>query len=71
MALDNYIKWPNDILSRQGKVAGILLEHCIAGGRIKHTIVGIGLNVNQLEFPDFTVPATSLRRESGKLSDVV
>ena len=37
------IKWPNDVLVRGKKVAGILIEHGAA------TVVGIGLNVNQTE----------------------
>ena len=71
MGVENHIKWPNDILSRRGKIAGILIEHSIAAGCISHTIVGIGMNLNQADFPDFSVPATSLRLESGKLSDVI
>lgn len=71
LGVENHIKWPNDILSRRGKIAGILIEHSISSAHISHTIAGIGLNLNQLDFPDFSVPATSLRLESGKLSDVI
>ena len=41
--LEARIKWPNDVLVRGKKVAGILIEHGAA------TVVGIGLNVNQTE----------------------
>lgn len=41
-----HIKWPNDILVRDQKVAGILAESSFAGDRVDFTIVGIGLNVN-------------------------
>jgi len=60
-----WIKWPNDILCRGGKVAGILIEHGISGGKISHTIAGIGLNLNQREFPEFPLPASSLVLETG------
>jgi BirA family biotin operon repressor/biotin-[acetyl-CoA-carboxylase] ligase len=62
------IKWPNDILCPGGKVAGILIEHGISGGSISHTIAGIGLNLNQSEFPEFPQPASSLFLETGRLT---
>lgn len=68
---ESHIKWPNDILSRRGKIAGILIEHSITAGFISHTIVGIGMNLNQIDFPAFSLPATSLKLESGKESDVI
>ena len=39
------IKWPNDILLDGKKVAGVLLESAIAGDEVRHSIVGIGINV--------------------------
>ena len=65
-----HIKWPNDIFSTKGKIAGILLEHGISGGSISHTIAGVGLNLNQREFPDFPQPASSLFLETGKKTRV-
>ncbi|WP_127845124.1 biotin--[acetyl-CoA-carboxylase] ligase [Psychroflexus aestuariivivens] len=44
------IKWPNDILSRQFKIGGILIENMITQNRLGASIVGIGLNVNQTSF---------------------
>ena len=49
------IKWPNDIYIADRKIAGILIENSIEtaadlGPHIGHTIIGIGLNVNQREF---------------------
>jgi BirA family biotin operon repressor/biotin-[acetyl-CoA-carboxylase] ligase len=64
------IKWPNDILTEKGKIAGILIEHGITGKRISHSVVGLGLNLNQTVFPGFPVPATSLALESGRQVDV-
>lgn len=44
------IKWPNDILSSQHKISGILIENMMSQGDEGSSIVGIGLNVNQEEF---------------------
>ena len=46
------IKWPNDIYVDGKKIAGILIEHSVMGDKIRHTIAGIGLNVNEKQFPD-------------------
>ena len=45
------VKWPNDILVDGKKIAGILIENSIDQSGIKQSVVGIGLNVNQCEFP--------------------
>lgn len=45
-----YIKWPNDILSGNSKICGILIENQALGSHIQSSVVGIGLNVNQLDF---------------------
>jgi len=70
LGVDSVIKWPNDILTTRGKIAGILIEHSITAGNISRTIAGIGLNLNQTIFPSFPIPATSLRLETGKDVDV-
>lgn len=44
------VKWPNDILSGSSKICGILIENILLGTRIKTSILGIGLNVNQQTF---------------------
>ena len=55
------LRWPNDVLIRERKVAGILAH--LAGTRI---VAGIGINVNHPELPfDLRTPATSLLMESG------
>lgn len=50
-APDVAVKWPNDIYIGNRKVAGILIEHSLSSpGCIDHTVIGIGLNVNQRVF---------------------
>lgn len=44
------IKWPNDIYVGDKKIAGILIENSLRGVAIGHSVVGIGLNVNQRRF---------------------
>jgi len=44
------IKWPNDILSGNSKICGILIENILNHQNIQTSIIGIGLNVNQLTF---------------------
>ncbi len=56
------IKWPNDILSRQKKIGGILIENSVKNGRVNHSIIGIGVNVNQIKFPLELPNATSLKK---------
>jgi BirA family biotin operon repressor/biotin-[acetyl-CoA-carboxylase] ligase len=56
------LKWPNDILADHRKIAGILIENTIQGNLIKHSIVGIGLNVNQTEFDSSLSLATSMKK---------
>ena len=62
------IKWPNDILLRGKKVAGILTELSAELDHIKFVIIGIGVDVNLTSTdlpPDLRKLATSLRIESG------
>ena len=44
------IKWPNDIMSYAKKVGGILIENSIKSDGSIHSIVGLGLNINQINF---------------------
>lgn len=49
---DIKVKWPNDIMSGNQKICGILIENVLQGKFIKKTVIGIGLNVNQTYFPN-------------------
>lgn len=53
------IKWPNDVFVGNHKMGGVLIENQLSGNKIKYSIIGIGLNINQLEFEN--KQATSLR----------
>ncbi|MFD2516610.1 biotin--[acetyl-CoA-carboxylase] ligase [Salinimicrobium flavum] len=59
------VKWPNDILSANNKIAGILIENVITEGQLTASIIGIGLNVNQEQFPHLPA-AGSMYTVSGK-----
>ena len=63
------IKWVNDIVLNSKKVCGILVEAgTIAEGGIPYVVIGIGINVNQNEFPDgISAVASSLRIETGRI----
>lgn len=45
------IKWPNDIWVEEKKICGILIENILQGSMISESIVGIGLNVNEDNWP--------------------
>ena len=61
------IKWPNDVLLNGRKLCGILSEMAMAGERVLHAVVGIGLNVHQAHFPPpLDALATSLFLELGR-----
>ncbi len=64
---DVLVKWPNDVLVRRDgvlrKIAGILVESSLAGGRASHVVVGVGLNVHARAFPEELAHATSIAIE--------
>lgn len=61
------IKWPNDILIKERKIAGMLIENSIMGNNIAWTVAGIGLNLNQQNFRDYLPQAVSLTNITGKI----
>ena len=61
------IRWPNDILIRERKCCGILVEMETNRSRVDYVVVGIGINLNHMEFPpELRTTATSLRMETGR-----
>ena len=55
------VKWPNDLYYNDQKLGGILIENILSGSKYKASIIGIGINVNQLEFdPKLLNRATSI-----------
>jgi len=60
------LRWPNDVLLGDRKFCGILIEMHAEATRVRHVVVGIGINVNQTSFPaELETIATSLRMEAG------
>ncbi|RIJ36898.1 biotin--[acetyl-CoA-carboxylase] ligase [Pontibacter oryzae] len=57
------VKWPNDLFFEDKKLGGILIENTINSHSLQHSIVGIGLNINQQQFGYTT--ATSLAKVCG------
>lgn len=65
--LDVRIKWPNDIVVNKKKVVGILTELTMETDYIQYLVCGVGINVNQTEFPEaIQATATSLYLEGGR-----
>ena len=60
------IKWPNDIYVGDRKICGILIENILHGPEVSASIVGIGLNLNQTEFPSDLPNPVSLSLLTGK-----
>jgi len=66
LGIKSMIKWPNDILVRNKKIAGILIQNIISSDIITHSVIGIGINVNQLIFETYIPKATSVKLELNK-----
>ena len=67
---DVSIKWPNDILVGKQKIAGILIQNILKGNAITHSVIGIGLNVNQAKFKAYSPQATSLKLLLNKIFEI-
>jgi BirA family transcriptional regulator, biotin operon repressor / biotin---[acetyl-CoA-carboxylase] ligase len=60
------IKWPNDIYWRDRKAGGILIENVLQGPLWRFALVGIGLNINQMDFGGLQNKAVSLKQITGQ-----
>ena len=67
---DVKIKWPNDLYIAGKKAGGILIENTLEKQNIRSSVIGIGINLNQKEFPADIPNATSVFLSSGKESDI-
>ena len=65
-----FIKWPNDIIVNDKKIAGFIIENKSNNSMIHTSILGIGLNVNQTLFQNYVPEATSIIKLTKKKSDV-
>ena len=63
------VKWPNDIYVGDKKICGILIENRLQGGVIKDSIIGVGLNVNQLCFVSDAPNPVSMANITGRQFD--
>lgn len=66
---DLKVKWPNDILSAKQKIGGILIENIIKTEGVVASIIGIGLNINQMDFANLP-QAGSLKSITGLKYDI-
>lgn len=64
------IKWPNDILLNGKKTCGILIQNTLSGSNISNSVVGIGVNVNQITFDPNLPNATSLALQGEQTFDI-
>lgn len=64
------IKWPNDVYIDDGKAAGMLIQNSLSGNRIQHSVVGVGINVNQTAFPAGIPNPVSLKGATGRDFDL-
>lgn len=64
------IKWPNDIYFGDKKLVGILIENNLSGQYVGYSIVGIGVNVNQIEWLSNAPNPISMKEITGEDYDV-
>jgi len=65
------IKWPNDLYWEDRKAGGILIQNILQGNEWKYAIVGIGMNINQVDFPANIRNPVSLTHITGKTFNTV
>lgn len=68
--IESWIKLPNDVYVDKLKVCGILIENSILGNTLEYSIIGVGLNVNQIRFDPILPNPVSMRSLTGKSYDL-
>jgi BirA family biotin operon repressor/biotin-[acetyl-CoA-carboxylase] ligase len=61
---DIHIKWPNDLIIKNKKIAGFIIDNLVQNSNIHTSVIGIGVNINQLKFNYFSPLATSIALEN-------
>lgn len=64
------VKWPNDVYLEDKKLAGILIQNSLTGSYLQWSVIGIGLNVNEQNFPAELTKAGSLYLNTGVEQDL-
>jgi len=71
LGIEAQIKWPNDIMVKGKKIAGILIENQLSEQNIDSSVIGVGLNVNQVDFnTGYPWPATSIKAQLRAKDDI-
>lgn len=65
-----FIKWPNDIYVDHKKISGILINNQISGSTLQSSIIGVGININQMKFISDAPNPVSLMQLTGKELDL-
>lgn len=63
------IKWPNDLYWRDRKAGGILIENIVKGNIWEKAVIGMGININQVSFPNMKNRPVSLKQITGQSFD--
>ena len=61
-----FIKWPNDIFINDSKAGGILIENVLKGTLWQWSVIGVGININQVDFEEYNLSPISLKQITGK-----
>lgn len=68
--IESRIKWPNDVWVNDRKICGMLIENILDGADVSHSIIGIGINMNQVSFDPSLPNPVSLRMLTGRYYDL-
>lgn len=69
-SVDASVKMPNDIYVSGNKICGIMIENSLCGRYMKWSVIGIGLNINETDFPEDLPNPVSLSMLTGKQYEI-